>query len=144
MKKEILARKAPKSYLIVPVTFMILGILFVFNIWLFKVEHLAIKIGTSIPLVALGVYGTYLTFEYLFQPKVMLYYDSQNIYINCDANDTIPFSDIKNVEARHSKGGYSTTFSYGTILITTNNKNYKFSLVADVDEVLNKIENNIK
>ena len=144
MEKEILALKTPKSYLIVPVTFMILGILFVFNIWFFKVEHLVIKITASIPLAALGVYGTYLTFEYLFKPKVMLYYDSQNIYLNCDNKDTIAFSDIKNVEIKHMKGRYSTTFSYGTLVITTNTQNYKFSLVADVDDVLRKIKNNIK
>ncbi len=144
MGKEILALRAPKSYLIVPVTFMILGILFVFNLWFFKVEHLVIKITASIPLAALGVYGTYLTFEYLFKPKVMLYYDSQNIYLNCDNKDTIAFSDIKNVEINHMKGRNSTTFSYGTLVITTNTQNYKFSLVADVDDVLRKIKNNIK
>ena len=75
MKKEVLAVKAPKSYLIAPLAFMIIGLLSGFLIIFFQNDHIFIKILCSVPLFVLGLFGAYLSFGYIFNPKIMLYYD---------------------------------------------------------------------
>ena len=81
MKKEVLAVKAPKSYLIAPLAFMIIGLLSGFSIIFFQNDHILIKILCSAPLFVLGLFGAYLSFGYIFTPKIMLYYDEENIYL---------------------------------------------------------------
>lgn len=74
MQKDILAIKAPKSYLIVSLAFIIIGLLLGFFIIIFQNDHIIINILCSAPLFALGLFGAYLFFRYVFYPNIMLYY----------------------------------------------------------------------
>lgn len=139
MQKDILAMKAPKSYIIVPLCFMITGLLLGFSIIIFQDDYIFIKILCSLPLYALGVFGAYLTFRYVFYPKIMLYYDEKNIYLNY-TKETIPLNSIKNVEAKCESTRFGETYNYGNLIIVTKEHTYKIAIIDKVEEVANIIE----
>ena len=140
MKKEVLAVKAPKSYLIAPLAFMIIGLLSGFSIIFFQNDHIFIKILCSAPLFVLGLFGVYLSFGYIFTPKIMLYYDEENIYLN-QTKEIIPLSNIKYVEAECDSARFGVTYNYGHIIIVTQECQYKIGKIDEVEEVALRIQN---
>lgn len=140
MQKEILAVKAPKSYLIAPLGFMIIGLLSGFSIMLFQNDHIFIKILCSAPLFVLGLFGFYLTLTYLFNPKIMMFYDEQNLYLN-HTKEVIPLNNIKYVEAECDSARFGVTHNYGYIIIVTQECQYKIGKIDEVEEVALKIQN---
>lgn len=146
MQKEILAVKAPKSYLIAPLGFMIIGLLSGFSIILFQNDHIFIRILCSAPLFVLGIFGAYLTFRYVFYPSIILYIDEENLYLN-HTKEIIPLSNIKYVEAECDSARFGVIYRYGHLIIFTQEQQYKIALIDEVKEIAQIIEyskNNLK
>ena len=119
---------------------MIIGLLSGFLIIFFQNDHIFIKILCSAPLFVLGLFGAYLSFGYIFNPKIMLYYDEENIYLN-QTKEIIPLSNIKYVEAECDSARFGLTYNYGHIIIVTQECQYKVGKIDEVEEVALKIQN---